>query len=337
MPAKSRSRRGAGIAAAAVAAAVAVVTLAAGRMALHRSIETLKARVDPERDPLYDLPEDVEHHYVATADGGSLHVVSRGSGRPLVLVHGITLQAGVWSPQLHRLADRYRVLAVDVRGHGGSRAGDDGFGRKVAARDLATVIEHFDLHGAVVVGHSMGGMILMEFAGQSPELLEQRVAGLVFMDTAAYEILPRPVLPIAQALGRRVTRRLDSGRPVPQGNLGDDDLSWFVTRLAFGSRPPGRAVDQTRRYVQAVPQSTALPSWIDLLYHDAREALAATRTPSLVLVGSRDLLTPVFAARRVARLLPGARLEVVAGAGHQLMQERPAEVARLLDDFVVGL
>ena len=60
---------------------------------------------------------------------------------------------------------------------------------------------------------------------------------------------------------------------------------------------------------------------------------SATKTPSLVLVGSRDLLTPVFAARRIASFLPDARLEVLEGAGHQLMQERPYEVARLLDEF----
>jgi pimeloyl-ACP methyl ester carboxylesterase len=199
------------------------------------------------------------------------------------------------------------------------------------------VLDRFDLRGTVIVGHSMGGMILMEFAGDFPDLLEERVAGLVFMDTAAYELLPKPVLPIAQALGRRVKHRYEGGRKVPMRPMGEDDLSWVLTRLAFGSRPSARAVEQTRRYAEEVPQSTSLPSGIDLLDHDAREALAATKTPSLVLVGSRDLLTPVFAARRIARFLPAARFEVLAGAGHQLMQERPEEFARLLDEFVTSL
>jgi pimeloyl-ACP methyl ester carboxylesterase len=309
----------------------------AGRVATRNAANAIKARTDPELDPLYDLPPDVEHHDITAADGGSIHVIERGEGRPLLLIHGITLQAGVWSPQFHLMADRYRVLAMDVRGHGRSRAGADGFGRRIAARDVVSVLEHFDLDGAVVVGHSMGGMILMEFAGEFPKVIDQRVAGLVFMDTAAYQIAPKPVLPIAKALGRRVRTRLESGRPVPQRKMGEDDLSWLMTRLAFGARPSGKAVDQVRRFVEEVPQSTSLPSGVDLLDHDAREALRATHTPSMVLVGSRDLLTPVFAARRIASFLPYARFEVLAGAGHQLMQERPYEVARLIDDFVAGL
>jgi pimeloyl-ACP methyl ester carboxylesterase len=308
-----------------------------GRVALHQAAEAVKHRGNPGLDPLYELPADVTHHDVAATDGGNIHVLERGQGRPLLLIHGITLQAGVWAPQFHLMADDYRVLAVDVRGHGRSTPGTDGFGRRIAARDLHAVVAHFDLHDAVVVGHSMGGMILMEFAGDFPDDLADRIAGVVFMDTAAYQIAPRLALPVMKALGRRVRTRYDSGRRVPDRPMGDDDLSWVLTRMAFGAQPSAQAVDQVRRYGAALPQSTALPSWIDLLDHDARQALAATSTPSMILVGSRDVLTPVYAARRIARFLPGARLEVLPGAGHQLMQERPYEVAQLLDDFVAGL
>jgi pimeloyl-ACP methyl ester carboxylesterase len=326
------NRRALALAAAALGAAAA-----AGTVLLRHSTSTMKARADPRLDPLYDLPGDVAHHQIPAADGGSLHVLERGRGRPLVLIHGITLQAAVWSPQLHQLADRYRVLAMDVRGHGGSQVGADGFGRKVAAQDLAAMLDHFDLRDAVVVGHSMGGTILMEFAGDFPDQVAKRLAGMVFMDTAAYQLLPSPALPVAKALGRHVKERFESGRPVPHRQFGEDDLSWAMARLAFGRRPSAKAVDQVRRFLEEVPQSTSLPAGIDLLDHDARSVLGATHTPSLVLVGSRDVLTPVFAARRVARFLPNARLEVVPGAGHQLMQERPDEVAALLDDFVATL
>ena len=319
------------------AARIALVAALAGRVALRQEALAVRRRENPELDPLYDLPDDVVHHEIDAADGGSLHVVERGRGRPLLLIHGITLQAGIWAPQLHGLADRYRVVAMDVRGHGRSRAGSDGFGRRIAARDVATVLEHLDLRDAVIVGHSMGGMILMEFAGDHAPVLEERVAGVVFMNTAAYELLPRAVLPAARALGRRVRARFEAGRPIPERPIGEDDLSWVMARAAFGSRPSARAVDQVRHYLGEVPQSTSLPSWIDLLDHDARQALGATRTPSLILVGSRDLLTPVAAARRIAQFLPHARLEVLPRAGHQLMQERPAEVCRLLDEFVAGL
>ncbi|HWE55625.1 MAG TPA: alpha/beta hydrolase [Acidimicrobiales bacterium] len=314
--------------------------LAAGagaRVAVHRQAEVVKGRVDPRLDPLYDVPGDVKHHDLAAADGGRIHVMERGSGRPLLLIHGITLQARIWAPQLHLMTDRYRVLAMDVRGHGQSSAGGDGYGRRIAARDVKSVLDHLDLRDAIVVGHSMGGMILMEFAGDFPEELVERVAGLVFMDTAAYQLAPKPVLPLAKAMGRRLRTRHEAGRRIPDRPMGDDDLSWVMCRLAFGSRPSARAVDEVRRCGAEVPQTTTLPSGIDLLDHDARRALAATNTPSMVLVGSRDLLTPVYAARRIAQFLPHARFEVLKGAGHQLMQERPYEVAALLDDFAATL
>jgi pimeloyl-ACP methyl ester carboxylesterase len=322
---------------AALGAAMVASAAGAVRMGLHGAAGAIQARSDPRLDHLYQLPPDVVHHQIDAVDGGSVHILERGQGRPLLLIHGITLQAEVWSPQLHMLTDRYRVLAMDVRGHGGSRPGTQGLGRKVAARDVVTVLEHFDLHGAVIVGHSMGGMILMECAGDFSEVLERRVAGLVFMDTAAYHILPPPALGGAQAIGRRLRARFDRGQWVPQRPFGDDDLSWVLARLAFGHRPSGQAVGQFRRFLEAVPQATSLPSGLDLLDHDARQALATTATPSMVVVGSRDVLTPVWAARRIARLLPDARLQVLEGAGHQPMQERPHQVAALLDEFAAGL
>jgi pimeloyl-ACP methyl ester carboxylesterase len=329
-------KRGHLAAAAATLAAIGVAT-AGGRILLKQSANSIKSRSDAELDPLYELPPDVTHHQIPSADGGSIHVIERGVGRPLVLVHGITLQAGVWAPQFHLLADRYRVLALDVRGHGLSVAGSDGFGRRIAARDVATVLGNFDLRDSILVGHSMGGMIVMELAGDFPELLSERVAGLVFMDTAAYEILPKPALPIAKAVGRRVNSRFSRGKRIPQRRFGEDDLSWMLARIAFGRNPSAKAVGQVRRFLEEVPQSTSLPSGIDLLDHDARVALKATKTPSLVLVGSMDVLTPVWAARRIASFLPYSRFEILEGAGHQLMQERPYEFAALLDEFSKGL
>jgi pimeloyl-ACP methyl ester carboxylesterase len=199
----------------------------------------------------------------------------------------------------------------------------------------------------------------MELAGARPDLFERRVAGLVFMNTAAYELVPPPALAVVRAVGRLIVNQLDHDRDAhdpdahdPDGRQGDadrpdlrprarlaaaDDLSWLVTRVAYGSRPSGRAVAQTRRYAAEVPQSVALMSWIDLFDHDAREILPNICTPVLVMVGSRDVLTPVHAARRIARLMPGARLEVLRGGGHQLMQEQPAEVAERLDRFISQL
>ncbi|HWJ96808.1 MAG TPA: alpha/beta hydrolase, partial [Acidimicrobiales bacterium] len=110
-----------------------------------------------------------------------------------------------------------------------------------------------------------------------------------------------------------------------------------VVRLAFGDRPSKRAVEIVGEMARSIPPEALLPSLSGLIEHDAREALKATNTPSLVIVGTRDLLTPVPSARHLAHLLPDSELVVLPRAGHQLMQERPDELAELIDAFVARL
>jgi pimeloyl-ACP methyl ester carboxylesterase len=123
---------------------------------------------------------------------------------------------------------------------------------------------------------------------------------------------------------------VDAGRPLPR----PPGLGPRVVRPAFGDRPARRAVAIVADMVESMDDSALLTSARGLLDHDARIALQATATPSLVLVGSRDLLTPVGSARHLAGLLPNTRLVLFPRAGHQLMQERPDGVARAIDDLV---
>jgi len=291
------------------------------------------SRRRPLGDERFELPADITAHDLPTRDGGSIHVIERGTGRPLVLLHGITLRSDVWAPQLHDLADRFRVIAVDLRGHGASTAGTDGYGMHRLAADLATVLVNLDLHDAIVVGHSMGGMTAMVFCGDFPEVLDERVAGLVFLATRAHAVLPPYVDRVGRAVLRRGQGRVDSGRALPSRAT----VTPRAARLAFGERPSPRAVEIVAEMGQAMAPEALVPSVAGLLEHDAREALAATKTPSLVVVGTRDLLTPVPAARHLARQLPGPELVVLPRAGHQLMQERPDELATLLDAFVARI
>jgi pimeloyl-ACP methyl ester carboxylesterase len=308
-----------------LAGAAAVVLARVNRAVAGR----IRGAVDDDLDPLYELPPDVTRHDIGSHDGGNIHVVERGAGRPLVLVHGVTLQAEAWAPLVHLLADRFRVIAVDVRGHGRSSPGADGVGRKLAAADLAAVLDHLDLRDAVVMGHSMGGMILGELCADFPAVVADRLVALVFMSTVVSHLVPPVVLPAWGRVERRTLRRVSAGRSLPRV-VGDNDRSLVVTRLAFGSRPSGAAVEQARRLGAAVDVSSYLPLWLDLLDYDGEAALESVDLPAMVLVGSRDLLTPVYMARRVAAHLRHGELHVLPGAGHQLMAERPREVASYL-------
>ena len=83
--------------------------------------------------------------------------------------------------------------------------------------------------------------------------------------------------------------------------------------------------------------AAVMPTGLGLLEHDADEALARTDTPSLVIGGELDRLLPPALSRRIADRLPNSELHILAGAGHQLMLERPDEVAELIDRFVKDL
>jgi pimeloyl-ACP methyl ester carboxylesterase len=321
----------------------AAAVVGAGLAAEKALVRRVRRRTHPATDPLLVLPADVRHRGIAAHDGGRLHVVERGDGRPLVLLHGITLAASIWSPQLHQLAGTpgapgFRVIACDLRGHGGSTAGSDGYGLPVLARDLATVLEELDLREAIVVGQSMGGMTLMRFCADQHDVLEERVAGLGFIATAASTPMHPLLLSRLTSLGARVIDRLDRGDPLPRRSS-DNDLSLMMCRLAFGKNPSAAAVEQVRACVEAMDDEALGRSGVGLLDHDVRETLGSVTQPALIMVGSRDLLTPVRAARNIAELLPKAAFRVVLDAGHQLMQEAPEELAqeiRALDRRLVA-
>lgn len=309
-------------------AAVTAATAYALGPGRHRAARRIGSKVNPDLDDSwFDLPEGVTTRDVPTHDGGSVHVVEFGEGRPLVLLHGVTLAAEVWAPLMHLAADRFRIIALDVRGHGASVVGDDGVGRVPAAHDLATVLETLDVSGAIVMGHSMGGMILGRFCGDFPDVLRERVAGLVFMDTAVAQLIPPGFGALADRAGHAILAREAAGVVSPYPSWDDQVL---MTRMAFGHRPSGKAVQVAARLGGELSEHHRSKLWIDLLDTDNRDGLARVTQPATVIVGSRDALTPIWAARRIMDNLVDGELVVLPGVGHQAMQEAPRAVVEAL-------
>lgn len=164
-------------------------------------------------------------------------------------------------------------------------------------------------------------------------MLAERVAGLVFVAARAHQVLPPYVDRLARAFMAHGQGRVDSGRDL----MGRSAMGTRIVRAAFGDRPSPVAVRLVAEMGRSMEPAAMVASLSGLLDHDARDALAATRTPSLVVVGTRDLLTPVPSGRHLANLLPDADFVVLARAGHQLMQERPGELAELIWAFAAKL
>lgn len=263
---------------------------------------------------------------VVTDDGGQIHVVERGAGTPILLVHGVTLSMDVWAYQLRDLADGYRVVAMDQRGHGRSRPGRAGYGFERLGADVLAVLDALDLQGAVLVGHSMGGMVALQLAAEQPQALVKRVAGLVLVATSGGPVTRLPgwdtvVTMLSPGIELGLTRSQSKGRLLsPTGNL-----AYLSSRLAFGTRPAPAQVELTRQMAKAISPLTVAELWASVLGFNAHDSLGIIDLPVLVVVGTRDHLTPPWNARRLMAALPQATLLELAGCGHMVMLERRRE------------
>jgi pimeloyl-ACP methyl ester carboxylesterase len=280
------------------------------------------------------LDDQLVHHQIPVSDGGTIHAVEAGSGPPIVLIHGVTLSVITWARQLAGLADNHRVIAIDQRGHGPSTAGSDGYTLDRLAEDVVEVLYELDVEGAVLVGHSLGGMVTMTAAINSPDRLADHVAGLALVATSAHPLANVPVPPtVVDRLGawneRSLVRAGERGRPVIPG---DSRLTWSM-RLAYGARPDPAAVELGRTMMTAMSPASLGPLVRSIGSLKIREHLSAIDLPTLVVVGSRDLLTPPRHARAIAAGIPEAELVELPGTGHMVMLECPDELNSLLDKF----
>jgi pimeloyl-ACP methyl ester carboxylesterase len=303
------------------AAAYAAELLAAARVRRLPDADAARA---------LDAPMHIDRR-LETHDGGSLYIVEAGdqSLPPIVLSHGVTLSVRTWFYQLEQLpSEGFRTIAFDHRGHGLSDLGDAGHSLENLAEDVKTVVLGLDLHDAVLVGHSMGGVAIQEFVTRFPELAAERVAGIVLLSTLAYT-----------AFGSRSTRtkarieKLTKRTPDASWLWERRNLGLLAARLGFGTNPHPSHVELVRRMMADCAPETRRDAPRVLIGLDLTKALPNVRIPTLVIGGTADALTPPSEARRIAGLVPGARLELLEGGGHMLMLERTEQVNRLIVDF----
>jgi pimeloyl-ACP methyl ester carboxylesterase len=274
---------------------------------------------------------DLTHHSIASYDGGELHVIERGpsDAPPLLFVHGVMLSAEIWRYQLRELAGPFRVLSLDQRGHGQSRAGRDRYGMDQLGRDLAAVLEALDLRHAVLIGHSMGGMAVQTFCIRHPDVLAERVDGIVLTNSTARPVpMGHRIRPVADKAVRASTtppRRLSA------------DASFLGARYNLGRDALPSHVRYTYELSAATPPEVAVGSVLGFVDMDLRRALRDVHVPALVIAGTRDRLLPPRHSQAIAANLPGARLVLLPDCGHMAMLERHVELDRLIAEFADSL
>lgn len=267
------------------------------------------------------LPEGMNRRmpYLVTSDQAKIAYDDRGRGRPLLLVHGWATHAGFFRPQVEALSDRFRVISVDLRGHGRSTAAGGDLSIDLLARDIIELVEHLDLNGLLVVGWSMGAMVLWRalLDGLAP-----RVAGMVSIDMA-----PRVINGDGWDLGLRGSSAAKSARQTPAAMV----ANWS----AVGPRVAGRIFAEGREAEQAPLRQWAEAEvaasdpvamaqlWFSLTAQDFRTRLPLLSLPVLVTHGSLSRLYSADTARALAALLPHAAILGFDRSGHAPHLEEP--------------
>jgi pimeloyl-ACP methyl ester carboxylesterase len=276
---------------------------------------------------------------VPSADGTRLAVEVHGEppdGDPerptVVLAHGWTCSASFWVRVVNRLRTDLRVVVYDQRGHGRSQAVcGDGFTPGALADDLAAVLEATVPQGrpAVVAGHSMGAMGLVALAGRHPDVLRERVAGALLASTGVAELIGRvALLPAGPRRARRPASaralrarervmRLGMADPRPLHALPRPLARALLTDITMSPEATRTEREYAADVVLACPPGTYTGFAEMLTRLDLRQELRLFDVPAIVLVGTRDRLTPPWHARRMLAALPRPLgLVELPGQGH---------------------
>ncbi|WP_305093253.1 alpha/beta fold hydrolase [Prescottella sp. R16] len=251
-----------------------------------------------------------------------LNVEIRGEnngGTPVVFLHCVGGDLTNWNPQVEALADRYRVVSIDTRGHGKSEFAGEGLTLEDYAEDVRQVLDALEIDRAHVVGLSMGGMIAQAFALNAPE----RVAGLVLADTSS---------------------RIDEATAANLAQAGDAALGYGMGAVSDQFVPicfDATAIHEDREYVQRFREGFS--SRDPRAFHAGLQAIGGldfldrlhqVAVPTLVLVGAADQLTPVAHSEAIAGKVSGASLVIFDGAGHLSNLDSKDEFTRELTRFL---
>ena len=252
---------------------------------------------------------------------GSLRVSGPAGAPILVLSSSVGTATELWRPQLAALTDRFRVVRVEHPGHGAAPSGDAVGGvdppatlAALGAR-LLRLLDGWGIERVSYAGLSLGGMVGMWLAAYAPD----RVERLALLCTSAY--LP----PVRGWRERAATVRAEGTAAIADTVVG----RWFTP--AFAAANP--AVVAAHRAMLTAVDPTGYAACCEAIGGmDLRADLSRIVAPTLVIAGADDPATPVEHARVIAAGVPGARLEVLAGAAHLANVEQPERTTRLLLD-----
>lgn len=238
----------------------------------------------------------------------TIYVEERGAGAPLLLIHGLGMSTALWEYQWPAFTPKFRTIALDLRGFGRSSKPkrEGAYAIERLASDVAAVIKALDVNSCHVLGTSMGGFVAQSLALAEPELCRS----LLLCHTAPRMAIPAEVLAQRTAALARMSLEEYAGIVVEQAlapTTGPDIRSWLARQVAANDK---------RAYAQVLVEG--------LRDFDVAAELHRVRIPTLVVTGEFDRVLPPAGGEELKRLIAGAELVQVPGAGHIGYAENPA-------------
>ena len=237
----------------------------------------------------------------------------------VVMSHSLAAHSGMWRPQVEALADRYRILRFDTRGHGSSAAPDGPYDMDLLAADLVGLLDALDVGPVHFVGLSMGGMIGQTLAIKHPD----RVISLALCDTTS--AMPAAAQPMWD---ERVALAEANGMPA----LVEPTLErWFTTpfRAEHGAR-----IEPISEMIRTTPLAGFVGCCRAIQRLALTDRLAQIGVPTLIVVGEEDQGTPVAASEAIHERIAGSELVVLKSAAHLSNWEQPAAFNSALGGFL---
>ena len=308
--------------------AIMGATAAAVHLLARRNVAQIKQNPDPYTpEQLLQEPRG-EDHVITAVDGAKIRVRVAGDGPvTIVLVHGYAESINMWSLMWHALlAQGYRVIAFDLREHGLSTAGSYGLSMPHMATDLLHVLEYFEVRNGIVVGHSLGGFLVLNFLLNHTAVVRRHVRHAILLSSLAgrgLENAPQNQFQLPL---------LESGLLFKLGQ--SQTYSWFLARTWVGDKPAASIVEAFRRQFLGHDHRPTLPALLALIEADLYPRLAQINIPCTVVYGTKDNVTLPFHSERMAERIPRTKLIKLAGAGHMLNWERPRELVEIITAVV---
>jgi pimeloyl-ACP methyl ester carboxylesterase len=263
----------------------------------------------------------------AEIDGVRVHYQEKGTGTPLVLIHGFTSSVFSWKDVFEPLSENFRVIAVDLKGFGFSSKPDGDYTRRAQATLVAHLLDHLKIDNAWLCGNSMGGDVSLNLAVRDP----QHVAGLILIDSGGVRVEGSgsltPSYLLIPVVGRALTAlALRSDKLVREGLEKSfyDQAKITDERVASYYRPLQTRGGQLAA-LRARTQADQFPVEPDLGKINAR---------TLIIWGAEDALIPLAAGRKMNSLIKDSKLLVIEKCGHLPQEETPERVVDEITRFI---